>query len=90
MLTSVFGHGRIESCPVSVFLALDAKLHPSWVLGNEVNRPDGKTKRCLEPHGQLNVQAVYSQQRLWIEFKQQRINRIADVICDKRLITMHC
>jgi len=60
--------------------ALDAGLCPRWVLGDEVYGSDSKTRRFLEDRGQPFVLAVSSQQRLWVEFTQQRVDRIADQI----------
>jgi SRSO17 transposase len=55
-------------------------LHPRWVLGDEVYGSDGKTRRFLESHGQPYVLAVSGQQRLWKEWVQQRVDKIADDI----------
>ena len=60
--------------------ALDAGLRPRWVLGDEVYGSDSKTRRFLESRGQPYVLAVSSQQRLWVELKQQRVDRIAQTI----------
>jgi SRSO17 transposase len=60
--------------------ALDAPgggLRPRWVLGDEVYGSDGKTRRFLEDHGQPYVLAVTSQQRLWVDFEQRRVDHIA-------------
>lgn len=57
--------------------ALESGLRPRWVLGDEVYGSDSKTRRFLESHGQPYVLAVSSQQRLWVEFLQQRVDRIA-------------
>lgn len=58
--------------------ALDAGLRPRWVLGDEVYGSDSKTRRFLESRGQPYVLAVSSQQRLWVEFVQQRVDCIAE------------
>ena len=55
-------------------------LHPRWVLADEVYGSDSKTRRFLESHGQPYVLAVTSQQRLWHECVQQRVDKIADDI----------
>ena len=63
--------------------ALDASgggLRPRWVLGDEVYGSDGKTRRFLGSRGQPYVLAVSSQQRLWVQLKQQRVDRIAQKI----------
>lgn len=57
--------------------ALESGLCPRWVLGDEVYGNDGKTRRFLESRGQPYVLAVGSQQRLWQNFKQQRVDKIA-------------
>ena len=62
--------------------ALDTGLRPRWVLGDEVYGSDGKTRCFLESRGQPYVLAVTSQQRLWVEFKQRRVDAIADTIGD--------
>lgn len=63
--------------------ALDASgggLRPRWVVGDAVYGSDYKTRRFLESHGQPYVLAVSSQQRLWVDFQQQRVDRIASTI----------
>ena len=60
--------------------AWSAGLRPRWVLGDEVYGSDSKTRRFLESHGQPYVLAVSSQQRLWKDYRQQRVDRIADTI----------
>jgi len=62
--------------------ALDSGLRPRWVLGDEVYGSDSKTRRLLESRGQPYVMAVSSQQRLWVEFVQQRVDRIAEQLDD--------
>jgi SRSO17 transposase len=60
--------------------ALDAGMQPRWVLADEVYGTDSKTRRFLEDRGQPYVMAVTSQQRLWVNFKQRRVDAIiADV-----------
>lgn len=60
--------------------AWQSGLHPRWVLGDEVYGSDSKTRRFLESHGQPYVLAVSGQQRLWKDFVQQRVDKIADAI----------
>jgi len=60
--------------------ALDWGLRPRWVLGDEVYGSDSKTRRFLESRGQPYVLAVSSQQRLWVQLKQQRVDRIAQEV----------
>lgn len=57
--------------------ALDSGLRPRWVLGDEVYGNDGKTRRFLESRDQPYVLAVGSQQRLWQNFTQRRVDKIA-------------
>lgn len=64
--------------------ALDQGLHPKWVLGDEVYGSDSKTRRFLESRGQPYVMAVSSQQRLWVNFAQRRVDAIADELADDR------
>lgn len=66
--------------------ALDTGLCPDWVLADAVYGSDSKTRRFLESRGQPYVLAVSSQQRLWVNFKQQRVDAIiADVPEDQWL-----
>lgn len=60
--------------------AFAAGLRPQWVLADEVYGNDSKFRRHLEGLGQPYVLAVSSQQRLWVEFRQQRVDQIADGI----------
>ena len=64
--------------------ALDQGLRPKWALGDEVYGSDGKTRRFLESRGQPYVMAVRSQQRLWIAFRQRRVDAIADDLGDEQ------
>jgi SRSO17 transposase len=57
--------------------ALAAGLKPDWVLADEVYGSDGKFRRRLEGLGQPYVLAVSGQQRLWVEFRQRRIDDLA-------------
>jgi SRSO17 transposase len=57
---------------------LDAGLRPRWVLADQVYGSDSKTRRFLESRGQPYVLAVSSQQRLWVDLQQQRVDRIAE------------
>ena len=60
--------------------ALDAGLRPRWVLADAVYGSDSKTRRFLESRDQPYVLAVSGQQRLWVDLKQQRVDRIAEDI----------
>ena len=59
---------------------LQSGLRPRFVLGDEVYGSDSKTRRFLESRGQPYVLAVSSQQRLWQDFRQQRVDKIADTV----------
>lgn len=56
--------------------AWSARLRPRWVLADEVYGSAHKFRRFLESHGQSYVVAVTSQQRLWVDFRQQRVDAI--------------
>ncbi len=60
--------------------ALDWGFRPRWVLGDEVYGSDSKTRRFLESRGQPYVLSVSSQQRLWVQLKQQRVDRISQEV----------
>jgi SRSO17 transposase len=57
--------------------AFAAGCRPSFVLADEVYGNDSKFRRFLDSRGQPYVLAVSSQQRLWVEFRQQRVDEIA-------------
>ena len=57
--------------------ALAAGVRPDWVLADEVYGSDGKFRRHLEARGQPFVVAVTAQQRLWVGFRQRRVDRLA-------------
>jgi len=57
--------------------ALESGLAPAWVLADEVYGNDSKFRMFLEERGQPFVLAVSSQQRLWVEFRQKRVDVIA-------------
>jgi len=56
--------------------AFDAGMEPQYVLADEVYGSDGKFRRFLEEKGRPYVLAVTSQQRLWVEFEQKRVDQI--------------
>jgi SRSO17 transposase len=60
--------------------AFDNNVSPKWVLGDAVYGSDSKFRRFLESHDQPYVLAVSSQQRLWMELRQKRIDAIAKEI----------
>ena len=80
--TSVSFATKPELARTMIGRALDAGLQPQWVLGDEVYGSDSKTRRFLESHGQPYVLTVSSQQRLWVDRQQQRVDRIAEDIPD--------
>jgi SRSO17 transposase len=57
--------------------AFEAGCKPSYVLADEVYGNDSKFRRFLESRQQPYVLAVSCQQRLWVEFRQQRVDAIA-------------
>jgi SRSO17 transposase len=57
--------------------ALDGGLRPTWVLADEVYGGDSRFRRFLEERGQPYVVAVSAQQRLWMNFRQKRLDVIA-------------
>src|SRR5215207_2223840 len=58
--------------------ALAAGLEPDWVLADEVYGNDSKFRRHMEALGQPFVVAVGARQRLWVEFRQRRVDEVAD------------
>jgi len=56
--------------------AWSAGLRPRWVLADEVYGSTHKFRRFLESHQQPYVVAVTSQQRLWVNGRQQRVDAI--------------
>jgi SRSO17 transposase len=57
--------------------AFAAGCRPAFVLADEVYGNDSKLRRFLESRGQPYVLAVSRQQRLWVEFRQKRVDEIA-------------
>lgn len=57
--------------------AFEAGCKPSYVLADEVYGNDSKFRRFLESRQQPYVLAVSCQQRLWVEFRKQRVDEIA-------------
>ncbi len=58
--------------------ALAAGLTPDWVRADEVYGNDSQFRRHLEALGRPFVVAVGSQQRLWVELRQRRVDAVAD------------
>jgi SRSO17 transposase len=57
--------------------AFAAGCQPAFVLADEVYGNDSKFRRFLESRAQAYVLAVSCQQRLWVEFRQTRVDEIA-------------
>jgi SRSO17 transposase len=57
--------------------AFEAGCQPAFVLADEVYGNDSKFRRFLESREQSYVLAVSCQQRLWVEFRQERVDEIA-------------
>lgn len=51
-----------------------------WVLGDEVYGSDSKFRRFLDEREQPYVLAVSSQQRLWVELRQERLDALVKTI----------
>ena len=60
--------------------AFEGGLSPSWVVTDEVYGSDSKFRRFLEEWNRPYVLAVSSQQRLWIAFRQQRLDALGKEI----------
>ena len=58
--------------------AWKAGVKAAWVTGDAVYGNDAHFRRLLEPNGQPYVLAVQSDQRLWVDLRQVRVDRIAD------------
>lgn len=57
--------------------AFESGFSPAWVLADEVYGSDSKFRRFLEERRQPYVLAVSSQQRLWMDFQQKRLDALA-------------
>lgn len=57
--------------------AFESGLKPRWVLADEIYGSGSKFRRFLESQGQPYVLAVSCQQRLWVEYRQKRVDAIA-------------
>jgi SRSO17 transposase len=66
--------------PRMIERARESGLRPRWVLGDEVYGSDSKFRRFLEENGQPYGVAVTAQQRLWQNFRQQRVDAMAETI----------
>jgi SRSO17 transposase len=58
--------------------AWGAGVKAAWVTGDAVYGSDSHLRRFLESNRQPYVLAVRADQRLWVEFSQARVDRIAD------------
>ena len=63
--------------------ALDEGIKADFVLGDEVYGNDGKFRRFLESRAQAYVLAIRSDQRVWINFEQKRVDEIFSTIPKK-------
>jgi SRSO17 transposase len=61
---------------------------PQWVLGDAIYGSDSKFRRFLESNSQPYVLAVSSQQRLWIDYKQERFDAIVKDIPEDKWFRM--
>lgn len=57
-----------------------AGVKAAWVTGDAVYGSDAHLRRTLESNGQPYVLAVRSDQRLWVDLRQVRVDRIADAL----------
>lgn len=62
--------------------ALENDITPRWVLGDEIYGSDSKFRRFLESKSQPYVLAVRCQQRLWIDYRQKRVDEIVTAVPD--------
>ncbi len=60
--------------------AFESGLKPRWVLADEIYGSGSRFRRFLESQGQPYVLAVSCQQRLWVEYRQKRVDAIAKEI----------
>jgi SRSO17 transposase len=61
---------------------------PEWVLADEVYGADSKFRRFLEGRGQAYVLAVSAQQRLWMAFRQIRVDEFIKKISAEQWFRM--
>jgi SRSO17 transposase len=60
--------------------AWKAGVEAAWVTGDAVYGSDAHFRRALESHDQPYVLAVKSDQRLWVDLRPVRVDRIADAL----------
>lgn len=60
--------------------AWKAGVQAAWVIGDSVYGGAAHFRRTLEAHGQPYVLAVRSDQRLWVDLQQFRVDQIADAL----------
>lgn len=63
--------------------AFAAGFSPQWVLADSVYGSDSKFRRFLEDRGQTYVLAVSSQQRLWVDLQQKRVDSLVKTLPKK-------
>ena len=68
--------------------AFENGIKPRWVLGDAVYGSDSKFRRFLESRSQPYVLAVSSQQRLWIDYRQERFDTIVKNIPEDKWFRM--
>jgi len=68
--------------------AFESGIAPRWVLGDALYGSDSKFRRFLESKSQPYVLAVSSQQRLWIDYKQERFDAIVKDIPEDKWFRM--
>lgn len=68
--------------------AIESGLRPAWVLADEVYGSDSKFRRFLEDRGQPYVLAVTSQQRLWVDWRQKRVDAIAGELANENWLRL--
>ena len=66
--------------------AFEQGIQPEWVLGDAVYGSDSKFRRFLEENNQPYVLGVSSQQRLWVNFQQERVDKLCKEIPDEEWI----
>ena len=60
--------------------AFASGLRPRWVLADEIYGSDSKFRRFLESQNQPYVLAVSCQQRLWVQYRQKRVDAIVEEV----------
>ena len=68
--------------------ALERGFSPTWVLADEVYGSDSKFRRFLEARGQSYVVGVSSQHRLWVSFRQKRLDALVKELPEEHWFRM--